>query len=337
MRAFFVHTALLVLSFSVESFAWGEHGHRTVGYLARLYFTPNGEALFNELLAPTAMFDISDGAVWADDHGVQIRMPFSKPWHYIDAKDDPPDNCTIVYSTDCDPDKHCVIAAIVNMTSRVNNQALLKQEQSNAFKFLLHFLGDVTQPLHTEEKCKGGNNLMVQWGPLNSPREKLHQVWDSLIIQKLIGYKRPTSPDPNNVYDKSLARTWAAELKTRIDAGLLAAPTALECININTPEKCALKWAGEANKLICSYVLKDGKNLGRDRNNDDCRWEWHGPEDVSKEYYQGAVPIVEAQIAKAGYRLGAWVNALAEQRSVMRRNGITFDEGSLRVQGRLDL
>lgn len=56
----------------------------------------------------------------------------------------------------------------------------------------------------------------------------------------------------------------------------------------------------EANKIVCSYVLKDGENLGPDQNEEDCQWEWHGPADVSKEYYEGAVPIVEDQVAKAG-------------------------------------
>jgi hypothetical protein len=176
---------------------------------------------------------------------------------------------------------------------------------------------------------------MVQWGKPDSRLEKLHQVWDSLIIQKLIGYKKPTGPDPNNVYDKKLARDWASELKAKLDVGLFV--TAAECIDIKTPEKCALVWAGEANQFICSYVLKDGKNLGRDRDEEDCQWEWRGPADVSKEYYAGAVPIVETQIAKAGWRLGAWVNALAKQRAAMRRNGITFDEHLLQVQRRIDL
>lgn len=117
MRPFLVHTLLLVLSLSIESTAWGEHGHRTVGYLARLYFTPEGEALFNELVAPNEIFDISDGAVWADNHNVQTKMPYSKPWHYIDAKDNPPEKCIINYSRDCHPDKHCIISAIVNMVS----------------------------------------------------------------------------------------------------------------------------------------------------------------------------------------------------------------------------
>lgn len=176
---------------------------------------------------------------------------------------------------------------------------------------------------------------MVQWGKPGSAKEKLHQVWDSLIIKKLLKWKQPAEADPDNVYDKGLSGHWAIKLKEKLDEGEFN--LAAECINIATAEKCALKWANEANAFICTYVLKDGKNLGRDRDEDDCRWEWHGPEDVSKEYYEGGVPIVEDQVAKAGYRLGAWVNALAAQRTAMKKDGISFDDTRLRVQRPMDL
>ena len=176
---------------------------------------------------------------------------------------------------------------------------------------------------------------MVQWGKPTSKEEKLHEVWDSLIIKKWIGYKQPRDPDPDNSYDKGLASNWASELKTKIDEGSVG--LAEECVDIEQAEKCALQWAEEANAFICSYVLKDGKNLGPDEGEDDCQWEWRGPADVSKEYYEGAAPIVEAQVAKAGWRLGSWINALAEQRAVMVRNGVVFENKALKVQGRMDL
>lgn len=59
-----------------------------------------------------------------------------------------------------------------------------------------------------------------------------------------------------------------------------------------------MAWANEANSYICSYVLKDdvegveGKNLATD-------------------YYDGAVPIVDYLIGKAGIRLAGWLNSLA--------------------------
>jgi S1/P1 Nuclease len=176
---------------------------------------------------------------------------------------------------------------------------------------------------------------MVQWGKATSKEEKLHEVWDSLIIKKLRGYKQPRDADPHDVYDKGLSLAWASDLKTRLDAKMFN--LAAECVDISTAQTCALKWAGEANKFVCSYVLKDGKNLGPDEGEEDCQWEWHGPADVSKEYYVGAVPIVEGQVAKAGWRLGQWINALAKQRASMRKNGVVFEDTMLEVQPQLEL
>lgn len=60
-----------------------------------------------------------------------------------------------------------------------------------------------------------------------------------------------------------------------------------------------LRWAKETNRLVCEYVLKDGLDgvIGKELNG---------------SYYTEAIPIIEAQIAKAGRRLGHVINALAE-------------------------
>ena len=121
----FVTISVLVLLFSLEAIAWGEHGHRTVAYLARMYFTEEAETLYNELIEPSETFDISDGAVWADNRSVQSRMPFSKPWHYIDAKDNPPKTCKINYNSDCHADKGCIVAAIANLVRFYNTWSLV--------------------------------------------------------------------------------------------------------------------------------------------------------------------------------------------------------------------
>src|ERR1700742_3340730 len=104
----FAALPLIVLLLASRVLAWGEIGHRTVGYLAGMYFSSEADNLFNELVQPSKTFDISDGAVWADSFKVQSRMPWSKPWHYIDAQDDPPHKCKVNFNGDCDPKKRCV-------------------------------------------------------------------------------------------------------------------------------------------------------------------------------------------------------------------------------------
>lgn len=61
--------------------AWGDVGHRTVGYLAEKYFTPKAAAIYGDLLANDRGFDISDASCWADS--VKRSMPWSRGFHFI--------------------------------------------------------------------------------------------------------------------------------------------------------------------------------------------------------------------------------------------------------------
>jgi len=175
------------------------------------------------------------------------------------------------------------VSAIVNQTSRVNDQSVSPAQQGFALRFLLHFIGDIHQPLHTEAEAVGGNDIKVLF---DNKHTNLHAVWDTSILEKHAG----------NGDEISDAKTWAETLFNNDNTGSIAA----ECQDVSLAEKCALQWAGEANAHVCSYVLKDdvegvqGVNLGDD-------------------YYTGAVPIVDDLILKAGKRLGAWINALAAQ------------------------
>ena len=92
------------------------------------------------------------------------------------------------------------------------------------------------------------------------------------------------------------ARIWAAKLYIA-DADRGESLTT-ECQDLAEAKSCALKWAGNANEYVCSYVLKDDV-------------EGVKGIDLAREYYEGAVPIIDELVTKAGRRLGAWINALA--------------------------
>ena len=61
--------------------AWGDVGHRTVGYLAQKYFTEQASQWVTTMLANENGYDVSDAAVWAD--AVKFRRHYSAEWHYI--------------------------------------------------------------------------------------------------------------------------------------------------------------------------------------------------------------------------------------------------------------
>lgn len=156
--------------------------------------------------------------------------------------------------------------------------------------YIIHFIGDLHQPLHTEHLARGGNDIHVCFDD-HCSRENLHSIWDTAIAHKMNGLRRSETHDTT----KAAAAKWATELFELTQR--MGVPTS-ECADVRDPERCALGWGQESNALVCSYITKPGV-------------EWLENHDLGGSYYEGAAPIVAAQISKAGARLGAYVNALA--------------------------
>lgn len=231
--------------------------------------------------------------------------------------DQPPDSCAVSYKTDCGGG--CVISAIDNMVSesrgleiadylnpnyiklltsrqthQVQDQDLDKKQQGEALKFLMHLIGDLHQPLHVENMSKGGNGIHVRFDNHGGKKENLHSVWDTDIPHKINGIKHRLKDNE----EKEPAAKWATKLFQ--SQGLR--PLHAECADIQKPMKCSMVWAAETNRLNCDFVFQNGI-------------EWLENNDLGGEYYEGAAPIVEMQILKAGIRLAAWLNALAADRA----------------------
>jgi len=113
-------------------------------------------------------------------------------------------NCDYVAPRDC-PGGNCVVGAIEARVQRLASNAV-PAERLEALKFLVHFVGNVHQPLHAGfGDDKGGNTYQLQAFGRGT---NLHAVWDSAMIReidpsaqvslagKLIA-KMPASPTPH--------------------------------------------------------------------------------------------------------------------------------------------
>ena len=212
--------------------------------------------------------------------GQDVSCLHSQKWSVIDA----PTN--IITSRISNPRQTGLVA---------NKKTREPYGQKEALMFVLHFIGDMHQPLHIEEEDRGGNGIRVCFDN-RCGRTNLHSVWDTDIPYKYRGLHHGI----HKQVEKEAAALWAEELYTQqISNGT---DIKSECSNVRAAQECALIWASEANSYICSYVLAKGE-------------EWLKENDLGGEYYKGGAPIVEKMIAKAGLRLGGWLNALAEARS----------------------
>ena len=55
-------------------------------------------------------------------------------------------------------------------------------ERTEALKFLIHFVGDIHQPLHVSHaRDRGGNDIKVEFF---HDRTNLHRMWDSGLIRR---------------------------------------------------------------------------------------------------------------------------------------------------------
>jgi hypothetical protein len=167
------------------------------------------------------------------------------------------------------------------------DRELEKGERNMALKWVVHFLGDIHQPLHTENLQRGGNGVEVLW---EGRRTNLHHVWDSAIAEKMVGGNaiRDSVRWADGLYEDIIGERWNGST-----AGWGG------CLDVGNAEECALRWAEETNTLMCSYVLpKD--------------WDRGGlvGAELADAYYEGARVIVETQVAIAGWRMAQWLNKM---------------------------
>jgi len=161
--------------------------------------------------------------------------------------------------------------------------AVLKDNQADrtikaeALKFVIHFVGDLHQPLHDEDNNdKGGNTRLVQLGTHVPPlglTDNLHWLWDSGLIEQV------------NSNDQALAEIIRVKIT---DANRTAwAQGSVE------------DWILEAHRLARTTAYQ---GLGS-----------ANPAVITLEYERQADQVIETQLARAGARLAFLLNKALHQ------------------------
>ncbi|KAF3385075.1 hypothetical protein F1880_001861 [Penicillium rolfsii] len=276
--------ALITLGLSSGVNAWGSLGHATVAYIAQHYVSSSTAAWAQGVLGDTSTSYLANIASWADTYRSTTAGKWSAPLHFIDAEDNPPTSCNVDYARDCGS-SGCSISAIANYTQRAGDGRLSTAHVAEALKFLVHFLGDVTQPLHDEAYEVGGNDIAVTFDGYS---DNLHADWDTYMPQKLVGGSSLT-----------YAQTWANTLISEIESGSYKSQAAswIAGDTISDPITSATRWASDANAYVCTVVMPNGASALQTG-------------DLYPTYYDSAIGTIELQIAKGGYRLGNWLNMI---------------------------
>ena len=251
--------------------AWGHVGHQAVAYIAQDRLTPGAKKAVDEILGPGE--DLASVSTWADSM-VESR-PETAPWHFFNldvrqsqSKYDIADVCK---------NHNCVVDQIEKDYGILAQRFASRRDKREALKFLVHFLGDIHQPLHcADDKDRGGNEKWFRYyGPRGHSRHytwvNFHSFWDNLLEPK-------AKEDP---------RRLASQLEKKISPQDAKA----------WGQGKASDWAYESFLIAQNYIYKElpeGPLLEKNR------WGRDLPED----YYSPQMrETVDRQLEKAGVRL----------------------------------
>ncbi len=165
---------LALLMTAGPALGWGPEGHRAVAMIAAKNLTPAARDRVQAMLTPHET--LAAVSVWADD--IRDEHPETGPWHYIDV---PLAASTIDMEHEC-PAGNCVVAKIAEFESVLKNKSAVPALRREALEFVVHFVGDLHQPLHcADNNDQGGNKVQVVF--FGQPGN-LHAVWDGGIIRR---------------------------------------------------------------------------------------------------------------------------------------------------------
>lgn len=252
MRKFLV----FLLAGCVSAFGWGGEGHSLIARIAWVQLTPAVQARVTEILGPNV--SIQSISSWADNVRNQRRE--TGPWHYIDIPIDKPH---LDMARDC-AKGDCVLTKIEDFRKTLKDPAADPVQRREALMFLVHFVGDMHQPLHcADNNDQGGNRVQVQFGDRPG---NLHSLWDSGLLGKM-----GKEDDLFNVYSKDSEKhakkwtkgtvyEWAEDnhrIAQKITYGKLPKEPA------GTPEPIDAKYEQKADPVIKIQIEKAGARLAR--------------------------------------------------------------------------
>lgn len=266
---------LVIICFVSQSYAWDRIGHQLIAQIALNNMHPQAKyraiALMDVLRPQYGYTSFVKVATWADDirrHNVEAFTP----WHYINKAFSPDETPLPVLQ------KQNVVWAIVQAENVLQSVNANRLEKGLFFRFLVHFVGDVHQPLHAATRVTanlpqgdaGGNLYPIRYHKIKN----LHKLWDRGVGLFTAQYRYPLKSWQINKLAQQIERRYPIS-RVRAQA---------KDLNPN-------HWAKESFFYAKKHVYTTAPH-----------------KKPSAEYIKKSRDLVMQRIALAGYRLAAVLN-----------------------------
>jgi len=287
-----IRTVLLLSCLCVAHvLAWGPVGHEVVASIAQDLLSSDVASQVNNILNGDSLSDVAN---WADQVKGQKAYSWSAILHYVDTDDWA---CNYKKSRDCGDD-NCVTGAIANYTDRLTDSSLPDKQITEALKFLVHFTGDIHQPLHVGFKGDEGGNTIR--GTFEGSSDSLHYVWDTDMIEKHL------NDDFNNDQDQ-----YVQYLQQQLSSAFSGNVSTWQYCP-DSSGSCPDTWASDTVQYTCTqaYVDQNGQKIPNGFT-------------LGDDYYNFNVDVVDFQLIKGGVRLANLLNnALNSSRNSLPSSAI---------------
>lgn len=174
--------------------AWWEYGHESVATVAMLEVKPGTRNAIQALLRQSALLEtpacpartIEQASVWADCVKVfKDRFSYAYSWHYENV-----DVCHPFDLKSACADGNCVSSQIERDVRLLKDRGVPVRERLLALVFLVHFMGDLHQPMHAGDRGdRGGNDFKADYGAIKN--SNIHTIWDGYLADR--GISEPPS------------------------------------------------------------------------------------------------------------------------------------------------
>lgn len=182
--------AVTLIFASSPAAAWWEYGHQTTAEVAMKLVKPRTRQSILALLKQQKVLEtptcpartIEEASVWPDCiKTLGDRFSYAYEWHFQDV-----DICKQFDLKEPCAGGNCVSAQIARAQRMVADRELPSRDRLMALAFLVHFVGDLHQPLHgaDHDGDQGGNKVKASYGFI--PRSNLHSIWDGLLADRAI-------------------------------------------------------------------------------------------------------------------------------------------------------
>lgn len=169
---------LVVLVFApIYSFCWGVTGHRVVAEIAQKHLSTKAKRELKKIIGREnlAMWANWPDFIKSDTTGTWTA---ASKWHYVNVPGNLSKEEFISKLQSLTGEN--LYTQIKAMTAQLKDKTLSQEKRQIALRFLIHFVGDLHQPLHVgREADQGGNKISVTW--FDKPTN-LHAVWDNSLV-----------------------------------------------------------------------------------------------------------------------------------------------------------